>query len=122
MTVSARRNGGSDTATADSWTCERCEVTASWAADAERPQLPHGWIADGDGTFCLLCRRTIAGEAALDDAAEATRDERAKIRRAAMLEFEVRRDPERNNGEIARACRSSIPAVVKTRKRLGIPG
>jgi hypothetical protein len=105
-----------------SWTCERCEVTASWAAGAEHPRLPRGWIADGDGTFCLGCRRALAGEAALDDAADTTRDERAKARRAAMLEFEVRRDPDRGNGEIARACRSSVPAVINARRRLGIAG
>jgi len=111
----------SNAAVAASWTCERCEVTASWTAEAEHPQLPRGWIADGEGTFCLLCRRAIAGEAALDDAEEMTRDERAKARRTAMLEFEVKRDPERGNGEIARACRSSIPAVAKARRKLDIP-
>ena len=30
------------------------------------------------------------------------------------------RDPDRPNGTIARACRSSVPAVIKARKRLGI--
>ena len=112
----------SKTAATASWTCERCEVTASWAADADHPQLPRGWVADGEGTFCLGCRRTLAGEAALDETVETTRDERAKIRRAAVLEFEVRRDPDRGNGEIARACRSSVPAVINARRRLGIAG
>ena len=37
----------------------------------------------------------------------------------ALIEFEVKRDPNRGNGEIAKACRSSIPAVAKARKRLG---
>jgi hypothetical protein len=37
-----------------------------------------------------------------------------------VVEFEVLRDPDRNNGQIARACRTSVPAVLKARKRLGI--
>ena len=121
MTASARATNGSNGAAPASWTCERCEVTASWTADAENPQLPRGWICDGDGTFCLVCRRALAGEAAVDDEAAMSRDERAKLRKRALLEFEVRRAPDRGNGEIAHACRSSIPAVVKARQRLGIP-
>ena len=34
--------------TAD-WTCERCQVTVSWMADVERPELPGTWIREGDG-------------------------------------------------------------------------
>ena len=47
------------------------------------------------------------------------REKRAKLRSTALIEFEVKRDPNRGNGEIAKACRSSIPAVAKARKRLG---
>jgi hypothetical protein len=32
----------------------------------------------------------------------------------------VRRDPDRTNGAIAKACRSSIPAVAAARQSLGI--
>lgn len=103
------------------WTCERCEVTVSWLPDFDAPKLPSGWVDNKSGTFCLLCRRAIAAEAALDDAPEnMPREKRAKLRSTALIEFEVKRDPNRGNGEIAKACRSSIPAVAKARKRLGI--
>jgi hypothetical protein len=39
-----------------------------------------------------------------------------------MVEFEVLRAPDRTNGSIAKACRSSIPAVAAARQRLGAPG
>ena len=82
---------------------------------------PTEWRADDDGVHCLGCRRARAGEAGVEAASEATSAaDRAKIRAAAVVEFEVLRDPDRNNGQIARACRTSVPAVLKARKRLGI--
>ena len=47
-----------------------------------------------------------------------TLEERAKIRTAALIEFEIDRDPDRPNGEIAKVVRCSVPAVLKARKRL----
>lgn len=115
--ASPRRRTGSP----KTWTCERCEVNVSWAPGSSTPKLPTGWTDDKKGTFCLLCRRALAAEAALDDApSDTTRENRAKLRSAALIEFEITRDPLRGNGEIARACRSSVPAVVKARKRLGV--
>lgn len=111
-----RRSGGSS----KTWTCERCAVNVSWLPGSDTPKLPTGWTDDKKGCYCLLCRRALAAEAALDDApSDTTRENRAKLRSAALIEFEIKRDPERGNGEIARACRSSVPAVVKARKRLG---
>ena len=46
--------------------------------------------------------------------------QRAKIRSQAVVEFEIRRDPDRRDGDIARAARCSVMAVSKARKRLGI--
>ena len=43
---------------------------------------------------------------------EGSLEDRAKLRRAALVEFEVRRRPNHGNGESARACRSSVAAVV----------
>ncbi len=43
------------------------------------------------------------------------------LRRAALIEFEVRRTPDHSNGMIAKACRSSVSAVAKARDRLGLP-
>ena len=103
-----------------SWTCEGCEVTIRWMPGVETPDLPSGWEDTPEGMHCLLCRRANAAEAALEGAPEGTsRQQRAKLRAAALIEFEIRRDPERGNGEIARACRSSVPAVVKARRQLG---
>jgi hypothetical protein len=107
---------------AQSWTCERCEVTVRWMPGMDAPKLPSGWDESRSGTFCLVCRRALAAEAALDNApAKTTAEQRAKLRATALIEFEIRRDPDRGNGEIARACRSSIPAVAKARRRLGVP-
>lgn len=49
---------------------------------------------------------------------DATPQRRAQLRAAAMVEFEVKRDPDRSNIEIARAIRSSVAAVMNARQRL----
>jgi hypothetical protein len=109
------------TITAKKWTCDQCGVTVS-RAGGEKVELPTSWAADPDGTFCLLCRRDRAAQAALEAAPEdCGREDRAKLRRAALVEFEVRRRPGHGNGEIAKACRSSVAAVVAARKRLKLP-
>lgn len=108
-------------ATARKWTCAECRVSTS-RSDAEEAPLPDSWEICADGTFCLGCRRRRVAEAAVDSAPEGTnRDARARLRRTAVVEFEVRRAPEKTNGSIAKACRSSIPAVVAARQRLGVP-
>jgi hypothetical protein len=95
-------------------------VTVS-RAGGEKVELPTSWATSGEGTFCLLCRRERAAQAALDAAPEGTLEDRAKLRRAALVEFEVLRRPSHGNGEIAKACRSSVAAVVAARKRLKLP-
>ena len=108
-------------ATARKWTCTGCGVAAS-RSDAEWTPLPECWETCADGTFCLGCRRNRVAEAAVDSAsADTDRGARARLRRAAVVEFELLRAPERTNGSIAKACRSSIPAVVAARRRLGDP-
>jgi hypothetical protein len=106
--------------TAKKWTCDQCGVTVS-RVGGEQVELPASWATSGDGTFCLLCRRERAAQAALDAAPSRSLEDRAKLRRAALVEFEVRRRPGHGNGEIAKACRSSVAAVVAARKRLKIP-
>ncbi|HEY6729566.1 MAG TPA: hypothetical protein VI039_00910 [Solirubrobacterales bacterium] len=108
------------TMTAKKWTCDQCGVKVS-RVGGEQVELPESWAASEDGTFCLLCRRERAAQAALDAVPEGTLEDRAKLRRAALVEFEVRRRPNNGNGEIAKACRSSVAAVVAARKRLKIP-
>ena len=101
----------------------RCNLTCGFCyAGCGSARLPAGWSDDRHGTFCLLCRRAHAADAALENApSDTNRQGRAKLRAAALIEFEILRDPDRGNGEIARACRSSIPAVAKARRKLDIP-
>jgi hypothetical protein len=110
----------STASTAKKWTCDQCGVTVS-RVGGERVELPASWAASKDGTFCLLCRRERAAQAALAAAPQGSLEDRAKLRRAALVEFEVRRRPGHGNGEIAKACRSSVAAVVAARKRLELP-
>lgn len=103
------------------WTCGRCEVTASWMAGTERPDLPVNWIAEGDEVYCLGCRRDLAAEAGvaeLDDDAPA--ELRQKTGSHARIEFEISRDPTRADNRIAKSCRTSVIAVRNARKRLGL--
>jgi hypothetical protein len=106
--------------TAKKWTCDQCGVTVS-RVGGEKVELPASWASSKEGTFCLLCRRERAAQAALAAAPSGSLEDRAKLRRAALVEFEVRRRPGHGNGEIAKACRSSVAAVVAARKRLKLP-
>ena len=107
--------------TAKKWTCDHCGVSVSNLA-GEKVELPASLATSAEGTFCLLCRRERAAQEALEAAPENSGlEDRAKLRRAALVEFEVRRRPAHGNGEIAKACRSSVAAVVAARKRLKLP-
>jgi hypothetical protein len=109
------------TITAHKWTCSGCGVSTS-RSDDEAVPIPATWDSCAEGDFCLGCRRRRVSEAAVESAPEENnRDARAKLRRSALLEFEVQRDPDRTNGSIAKACRSSIPAVAAARQRMGAP-
>jgi hypothetical protein len=111
----------SATATATKWTCDGCALAVS-RMDGERTALPEAWASSADGLLCLICRREQAADEAIAAAPEGSPVEvRAEIRRAALIEFEVRRNPDHPDGVIAKACRSSAPAVAKARERLGIP-
>jgi hypothetical protein len=100
------------------WTCDSCGVSASRIDGGPAP-LPDSWVSSVEGDFCLTCRRHRAGEAALDAApSESDRAARAKLRRTGLIEFEVRRTPDRTDGSIAKACRTSAGAVAAARRRL----
>jgi hypothetical protein len=93
------------------WTCARCRVSVG-RIDRELTDLPSSWTQQGDEIFCLTCSRARAGEAAM----EASREDRSpeelvRLRRTALIEFEIRRAPEAPNRTIARACRTSSSAV-----------
>lgn len=106
--------------TAKKWTCDSCGVAVS-RLGGERVALPESWESGPDGTFCLGCRRERAAEMALEAAADSPLAERAKLRRSALIEFEVRRRPEETDGAIAKSCRSSVAAVAAARRRLKLP-
>jgi hypothetical protein len=109
------------TAAAKKWTCEGCGVSAG-RIDGESVPMPSSWAKSAEGTFCLVCRRDRAAEAALDAVPSGSPiAERAKLRRAALIEFEVSRTPDHTDGIIARACRTSVSAVTRARRRLELP-
>lgn len=106
---------------ATSWTCARCAVTVSWAADAGTPVLPASWVSDGAGVYCLGCRRHLAGEAGIVDLEEdAPAEQRQRQRSHAQIEFEIGRDPSRPDNRIAKSCHTSVIAVRKARARMGL--
>jgi hypothetical protein len=103
------------------WTCDRCGVTTS-RIDGEATQPPDSWARTAEGQFCLVCRREQAADKALNSAPDGSPvAERAKLRRAALIEFEVSRTPDHADGVIARACRTSVSAVTKARRNLQLP-
>ncbi|HEX3735527.1 MAG TPA: hypothetical protein VHU86_10310 [Solirubrobacterales bacterium] len=109
------------TATAKKWTCNQCGVSVS-RMDGGRVELPETWDKCNEGMFCLNCRRDRAAQAALESApADSPIEVRAKLRRAALIEFEVSRRPDHGDGAIAKACRSSVSAVAAARQRLKLP-
>jgi hypothetical protein len=104
--------------TASKWTCDRCGVSVS-RMNGERVPLPDSWTTASDGLFCLTCRRERAAEAALDAAPEDCSSEaRTKLRRSGLLEFEVRRAPDRADNAIAKACHTSASAVATARREV----
>jgi hypothetical protein len=108
-------------ATAKKWTCDHCGVSVSRSGGEQVP-VPESWDNSAEGTFCLHCRRERAAEAALAAAPpDCPIAQRAKLRRAALIEFEVSRRPDHGDGAIAKACRSSVSAVAAARQRLQLP-
>lgn len=105
---------------ATKWTCDRCGVSV-FRVDGSRTPFPDTWERSKEGTFCLSCRRDRAAQAALEAAPDSPVEIRAKLRRNALIEFEVRRRPDHGDGAIAKACHSSISAVAAARQRLKLP-
>ena len=103
------------------WTCERCEMKVSWAAGTESPERPTTW-AERDGLlYCLGCQRELAGEEGIADVPDETPPaELQKLRSHARIEFEVKRDPERPDNQVAKVCHTSVVAVRKARERMGL--
>jgi hypothetical protein len=102
-----------------SWTCARCEMTVSFAPEVKRPRLPSTWARENGELYCLNCRRELAAEAEIEEAGDdVSTERRTQIRARARVEFEIKRDPGRQDSAIAKACRSSTFSVRKARARL----
>jgi hypothetical protein len=100
------------------WSCARCDVSVG-QLDGRPTDLPESWTRSGASTFCLACSRALAGDAATDSAPEASsREELARVRRDAVIEFEIGRVPLALNREIANACHTSPVTVAAVRNAL----
>jgi len=103
------------------WSCARCEVSVG-RIDGEPTVLPPSWSRADDQILCLTCSRAQAGETAMDSApATTSREDRVRLRRTALIEFEIERAPEAPNRTIALACRTSSAAVAAVRTELELP-
>jgi hypothetical protein len=109
----------SPSASPNTWTCSRCEVTVSFAPDFENTGLPATWTEENGELYCLSCRRDMAGEAGVEGTDEDTPSQkRLQMRSHARIEFEIKRDPTREDNRIAKAVGTSTFAVRKARARL----
>lgn len=106
------------TADAIRWSCARCEVSVG-RIDGGPTVLPASWSRSDGQVLCLTCSRAQAGEAAMESApAASSREDRVRLRRTALIEFEIDRAPEAPNRTIASACRTSPAAVAVVRDEL----
>jgi hypothetical protein len=103
------------------WTCGKCAVEVRWASSHEQPGLPPNWTDSHQGPVCLHCRRELAADAAVSTL-DLSLKERARLRSSTIIEFEVRRAPDRSNSQIASAVHTSVVAVQKARERLAVAG
>lgn len=87
--------------------------------DGQPTAQPTGWADSAEGRLCLVCRRAQAGEAAVEAAGDdSTPDERMRLRRTGLIEFEVARAPDQLDRRIANACHTSAATVRTVRRNL----
>ena len=91
-------------------------MTSTWINGLDEGDAPPNWVRVNGSYYCLACRRERAVEIALEDVGDVGIEARAKVRSSAVVKFEILRDPDRTEGEIAKAARTSIGAVRKARK------
>lgn len=100
------------------WSCARCAVSVG-RIDGVPTTLPPSWSQADDEAFCLTCSRARAGEAAMESApAESSREDRVRLRRTALIRFEIGRVPEASNRVVALACRTSGATVAAVRDEM----
>jgi hypothetical protein len=96
-------------------------VTVSFTSDVEDTSLPSTWVKEDGELYCLSCRRDMAGEAGVAGIDEDSSDQtKLQVRAQARIEFEIKRDPERQDNQIAKACGTSTVSVRKARARMGL--
>lgn len=100
------------------WTCGNCGVEVRWIRSHEERGLPANWTENHQGPVCLHCQRELAANAATSTLGLSLL-ERAQLRSSTIVDFEVRRTPNRTNSQIASAAHTNVGAVQKARKRLG---
>jgi hypothetical protein len=103
------------------WTCGKCSVEVRWTSSHEQRRFPPNWTDSHQGPVCLHCRRELAADAAVSTL-DLSLKERARLRSHTIIEFEVKRAPDRSNSQIASAVHTSVVAVQKARERLGVAG
>jgi hypothetical protein len=100
------------------WSCARCSVSVG-RIDGEPVELPDTWSQIGGESFCLSCSRARAGEMAMDSVPQATSaEDRVRVRRTALITFEIGRMPAAPDRTIANACHTSSGAVAAVRGAL----
>jgi hypothetical protein len=98
----------------ETWTCGRCGVRTSYTPDVREPAEPIGWARTDGEWRCLACRRMDVIEAAAPPNAAGV----AAIRRRALTEFELLRDPAAPDRVIARRVRCPTRHVTPVRAAL----
>jgi len=99
---------------ARTWTCSRCDVTATFEAGGSEQRSPTGWAEHGGEWRCLGCRRAEVAESAFDG----SQDGRSARRRLALTEFELLRDPSASDQLIAKRVRCPTASVRPVRRAL----
>jgi hypothetical protein len=98
----------------ETWACSRCGVKASFAPGVE-PTEPIGWACTDGAWRCLGCRRLEV----LETASPAQAADSGRLRRWALTEFELLREPSASDQVIAKRakCRTFTVAPVRAALR-----
>jgi hypothetical protein len=84
--------------------------------DGHATGLPENWARSEELNYCLSCRRALAAETAVESASPGrSPEELARLRRSAVIAFEIGRQPEATDRTIAQACRTSRSVVCRVR-------
>jgi hypothetical protein len=94
------------------WTCQECRVHVRYEDGAKAPKRPDGWSKSAGKWLCLRCRR----ERVMDEAGSGV--EGYASRRKALIEFELMRDREATEMDIAKVASCSTAVVRKVRHTL----